>query len=221
MPRLTLPTKHYSSSGGSGQANPIYGGIPNLPTTQNLQSNLTGILNQAIPGYTGLTQSASSIISDAMGGKLPSDVQNLIKNNAATQAAASGMPGSNAIGGTLQGNRTLRDLGLTSLQRQDTGFRDLISLLQGVSGTAAPTFGQAQDQANTIATYKAAPDPEAAAREQERLFNQYSNPAFGTVGTGEANKKTPWYLLMNSGGAYSLDPFTGAPRPSKVYSGIV
>lgn len=161
-----------------------YGGIPNLPSSGALQGNITNILNSAIPGYSGLTQSASGIIGDAMAGRLPTDVQNVINQGAATQAVASGMPGSNRRAGSLFGNRTLRDLGITSLQRQDAGVRDLLGFLQGVSGTAAPTFGQLQEQDNAIAQYAAAPDPEAAAREQERLYRKYSNPIGGSVGGG-------------------------------------
>lgn len=176
----------------------IYGSKPVLPSTQGLQSTMTNILNQAIPNYSGLAQQSSSIIGDAMSGRLPPDVQNLIRDNAATQAVLGGMPGSSNISGSLYGNRTLRDLGLTSLGRQDQGFKDFISILQGVSGTAAPTFGQAQEQENAIAKFQAAPDPSAAAAEQERLFNKYSNPAAGTIGGG-TSAKIPQYRTRMAG----------------------
>lgn len=208
--RQQIPGVGVGKSGAGG----AYGAVPNLPTSQQLQGNITGILNQAIPGYTGLTQSASSIIGDSLSGKLPGDVQNLIRDQAATQAVAGGMPGSSQTSGTLYGNRTLRDLGLTSLQRQDAGVKDLIGMLQGVSGTAAPNFGQVQDQENARAEFAAAPDPAAAAGEQERLFNKYSTPARGTGGSDN-----PWYYsgvdqrLVNSGASYSIDPLTGKPRP--------
>lgn len=157
-----------------------YGGVPTLPSTSALTSNLSNILNQTIPNFNGLTSQASGIIGSAMSGQLPQDVQDVIQNAAATQAVSGGMPGSSRMGGSLYGNRSLRDLGLTSLQRQDKGFSDLISLLQGVSGTAAPTFGQAQEQDNAIAKYDAAPIPYAGAFEQERLYDKYANPAGGT-----------------------------------------
>lgn len=176
-----LSTRGGGSTGAKGY-DPKYGGVPTLGTSGQLQGNLTNILNQAIPGYSGLTQSASSIIGDSMEGKLPPDVQNVIRDASATQAVASGMPGSSNMSGTLSGNRTLRDLGITSLQRQDSGVKDFLSFLQGVSGTAAPTFGQLQEQENAIDQYASAPNPAAAAGEQERLFNKYSNPAGGTGG---------------------------------------
>ena len=168
----------------------IYGGIPNLPTSGSISNEVTGILNQAIPNFSGLTEGASSIIGDAMSGQVPADVQRMIRDKAATQAVASGMPGAGV--GTLHGNLELRDLGLTSLGRQDQGFQDLLSMLQGFSGTVAPTVGQAQEQANASATYAAAPNPAAAAAEQERLFDKYSNPAAGTSAGVNPEAWLPW-----------------------------
>lgn len=165
---------------GAGSA-AAYGTKPVLPTTGALQTNLSGILNSAIPNFSGLSGQASGIIGSALSGQLPPDVQNLIQDNAAAQAVMGGMPGSSRMSGTLFGNKTLRDLGTTSLARQDSGVKDLIGLLQGVSGAAAPTYGQAQEQENARAKYEAAPDPRAAAAEEERLYNKYSNPAAGTV----------------------------------------
>lgn len=179
--------------------NPAYGGVPVLPTGQQLQSNITGILNQAIPGFNGLTNSASSIIGDSMSGKLPTDVQNLISDRSATQAVASGMPGSSNTGNTLFGNRTLRDLGLTSLARKDQGVKDLIGLLQGFSGAATPTVGQLQDQDNSKAEFDSAPLPAEAAKEQERLYDKYSNPAAGTVGGGGGGEEGFWTDVYENG----------------------
>ncbi len=183
-----------------------FGKVPVLPTSGELQGNVTGILNQAIPGYSGLTQSASGIIGSALKGQVPTDVQNLINTQSANQAVLSGMPGTSTTRGTLAGNRTLRDLGLTSLQRQDEGVKGLLGMLQGVSGTAAPTYGQLQDQENTRAQYAAAPDPAAAIGQMARYAN-----------SGGESDGLPWYLtsnergLVNSGQAYSVDPLTGNP----------
>lgn len=180
-----MAMREINAVSGAGAA--AYGKIPQLPTTQALQSNLTNILGQAIPNFSGLSSQASGVIGSALSGKLPTDVQNLIRDNAAARAVTGGMPGTSNISGSLYGNRTLRDLGLTSLQRQDSGVKDLISFLGGVSGAAAPTFGQAQEQENAIVKFAAAPDPSSAAAEEERLYNKYSNPAAGTVASGPAN----------------------------------
>jgi hypothetical protein len=190
-----------------------YGGIPTLQSPNELQGNMSNILNQAIPGYSGLTQSATGIIGDAMAGQVPGDVSRLINDTAASRAVASGMPGSNAMPGTLVGNRSLRDLGLTSLQRQDTGVRDLLGFLQGVSGTAAPTFGQAQDQQNQISTLASAPDPQAAAAEQERLYGKYFQAG---LGGNSVSRLAPFARrILASGGAISVDPVSGAAGPRR------
>lgn len=204
MARLQLPQGFGAkvttvTSGGGSDA---YGSKPVLPTTGQLQTDITGILNQAIPNFSGLSGQASSIIGDAMSGRLPQDVQNLIQDRAATQAVMGGLPGTSNLSGSLFGNRTLRDLGITSLGQQQQGVKDLISLLQGFSGVAAPTFAQAQEQANAIAKYESAPDPSAAAAEQERLYNKYSNPAAGSGGRGmtDAEWNSPFNKSIGAGG---------------------
>lgn len=169
---------------------------------------MRNIIGQAIPNFSGLTKSASSVIGNALSGQLPGDVQDLIKRNAATQAVMSGMPGSSNLSGSLMGNRTLRDLGLTSLQRQDQGFKDLLSMVQGFSGTVAPTFGQAQEQENARAQYAAAPIPSAARAAQESIYNKYAQP----------NKFPGYYERITSGtGGYAIDPLTGLPRPIRPF----
>ena len=149
---------------------PAYGGVPVLQTPQELQSQLTGIINTAIPGYSGLSQQGSNYISQLMSGKLPTDVQNAIQDKAATYGVTSGMPGSG-----LARNRSLRDLGLTSLQAQQTGFGDLVNFLQGSSGTSALTPGQLAEQQNAAAQYAAAPDPMAAALKQIQTYKDLYN----------------------------------------------
>lgn len=176
---------------GGGGYDPRYGGIPQLPTSAGLASNLSSILNQAIPGFNGLTQSASGIIGSALKGEVPTDVRNVIADAAAARAVGGGMPGSSTRTGTLFGNASLRDLGLTSLQQQQTGIHDLLSTLGAYSGTVAPTFGQAQEQENARSQYAAAPVPAAAAAEQERLYNKYANAAIG--GGGGATGGIPWW----------------------------
>lgn len=196
-----------SGAGGVRAYSPAYGGVPILPSSNNLYSNLNGILNQAIPGFNSLTSKSSGIIGNALNGELPRDVQNQITDAAATQAVRGGMPGSNGTSGTLYGNRTLRDLGLTSLNRQDTGVKDLIGFLQGVSGTAAPNYQQVQGQENAIQQYAAAPEPAAAAKEQQNLYEKYSNPAAGTVpqvAAGGGGNGMPWWAQSQPGGGTTI-----------------
>lgn len=199
-----------TAAGGRTNRSDIYGNIPELPTSSALTGNIQNILGTAIPGFQNLTQSASSIIGDSMNGLVPTDVQNVINDQAATQAVRSGMPGSNRQSGTLMGNRTLRDFGMTSMGRQDQGVKDFISLLQGVSGTAAPTFSQSQEQENARAQYASAPDPSSAAAEQERLYNKYSNPAAGTSfgSISDEELQVPWFMR----GKGPLNAISSQPR---------
>lgn len=110
-------------------------------------SGSTGILAQAIPGLPGLQTQASNRIRQLMSGVLSPETQANIQDAAATQAVASGMPGSSRIGGTLMGNRVLRDIGLTTENAQQQGFGDLMSLL-GVQGNIAATANSQNNQAN-------------------------------------------------------------------------
>lgn len=171
---------------------------------------MANILEQAIPGFSGLTSGASQIIQDAMSGRVPGDVQRIIRDRAAVQAQASGMPGAGA--GSLHGNLELRDLGLTSLGQKQQGFNDLLQMLTGFSGTAAPTFGQLQDNETSRAVLSAAPDPAAAAAEQERLFNKYSRPAAGTTasaGGGASPFNVTWFQ-NGMQGIRRFNPLTGS-----------
>ena len=182
------------------------GGIPSLPSASTLSSNQLGILNNAIPGFSGLTKSASSIVGSALNGQIPQDVQQQIQDAAAKQAVEGGMPGSNMQSGSLFGNSYLKNLGLTSLGQQQTGMQDLLSLLQGYSGTVAPTFGQGQEQSNAQAQYAAAPQPAAANQAAQAMYDKYSTPP-GTpwwqrpVPSGTTQYQIPGAPVMSYGGA--------------------
>jgi len=77
-----------------------------------------------------------------MSGRLTSGERKEIFNAGAERGVANGMPGSSASGGSLFANADLRNIGLASGQRQQQGFQDLLSMLQGYSGTVVPTTGQ-------------------------------------------------------------------------------
>jgi hypothetical protein len=81
------------------------------------------------------------------------------------------MPG--AGGGTIGGNRTLRDVGLTSIQQQQQGIKDYASFVPSVSGTqtVAPALQAEVNTQNSINA--AAPNPAAAQSYAEQLFNRY------------------------------------------------
>jgi hypothetical protein len=184
--------------GGTGARgyNPIFGGVPNLPTATGTQTNVSNILNQAIPGFSGLTQSATTRIDDLMNGRLPQSVINEIQDAGAAQAVAGGMPGNSRDFGGVFGNSVLRNIGSAAEGRKQQGFQDLLALLQGYSGTAALTPEQTQDQENARAIYASAPIPGYAIPYMQNQYQQASRPSGGTTisSGGGSNSGMPWWM---------------------------
>ena len=114
--------------------------IPVTPPTDPMQTTdqMGRIVNQAIPGYSGLTKSASSIVGSLMGG-LPS--AGPAQRSNAYFGAASGMPGSDFIR-----NRGFDLYGQQAEGYKQRGFDDFLKLLSGTIGTVTPNAGQQQQQ---------------------------------------------------------------------------
>ena len=115
--------------------------IPLTPPTDPMQTTnqMDQIVNHAIPGYSGLTKSASSIVGNLMGG-LPSAGPTQRAN--AYFGVSSGMPGSDFIR-----NRGFDLYGQQAEGYKQRGFDDFLKLLSGTIGTVTPNAGQ-QQQAN-------------------------------------------------------------------------
>lgn len=107
---------------------------PNNPTPS--VPSISNILNSALPGIGGATNSAVSYVSDMLNG-LPSP-SNARRINA-YGGAASGMPGSEFVR-----NRGYDIYGQQAEQRKSQGFRDLLALLSGGSGILFPNVAQQQ-----------------------------------------------------------------------------
>lgn len=197
---------------GAGATNydPAFGGVPQIPNPGSTQSSaisgnqgnlqaliqfLSGLntsqqgqelnnIGMAIPNYPGLTQTASSVTGDALHGKVGDDVINQLVQQASERGITTGMPG-----GPNSNAAYLRALGLTSIDQQQTGIKDLASLT--TTAPMAPLFNPAsflvsagdQQQAQTAAnTMASAPSPGAAA-----------NKAIGIASTGEPESNIPWW----------------------------
>jgi hypothetical protein len=119
--------------------------MPSLaPTPVTQPTNASGPMaawNSILPGFSNLTNTATNNAQSDLSGNLPTDVINNIQNQAAAWGVTNGMPG--VSGNSLTGQNGLANLGLTSLNLQNTGQQDLLGLLGGYSGTVAPTTGQA------------------------------------------------------------------------------
>lgn len=103
-------------------------------------------LINAIPGFSGLSSQSSDLIRQLMSGQLTTGERSSIYNAGAERGIMGGMPGSSAMGGSLYANADLRNIGRASGERQQQGFQDFLSMLQGYSGTVAPTVGQEMQQ---------------------------------------------------------------------------
>ena len=106
-----------------------------LPPSTAEGVNQTGAFNQALPGFSGLSQSATDIVGNLLKG-LPSAAPTQKAN--AYFGAASGMPGSDFVR-----NRGFDLYGQEAEKYKQRGLDNLLSLLQGYSGTVVPTAGQA------------------------------------------------------------------------------
>jgi hypothetical protein len=106
--------------------------MPNTATAST--PHASNIINNAIPNFSGLSQNASGIVGNLMGG-LPSSGP--AKSRAAAFGVSSGMPNSglsNAFGYDLYNQ--------DADQYQQRGFDNFLKLIQGYSGTVSPTTGQ-------------------------------------------------------------------------------
>lgn len=113
-------------------------------------------LASIIPGFSALTADSSNLIKQLMSGQLTGGERRAIYDAGAERGVAGGMPGSTGIAGSLFANADLRNIGVASGQRQQQGFQDLLAMLQGYSGTVAPTAGQEiqQNQFNWDANFR-------------------------------------------------------------------
>lgn len=159
-----------------------FGSIPSLSSSGGISDQIQSILGKVVPGFSNLIGGASDYTKNLLSGQLSPQTTNAIQNGAATWGQQSGMPGLNP--NTIGANGGLKTLGLTSLGQQQQGFGNVLDLLKGVSGTVAPTFGQAQDQSNTANEYAAAPDP---ASNIKALISQYQNAMNPAAGRGNPN----------------------------------
>lgn len=157
-----------------------------------------------IPGLTKLNANASGVINNELSGQLSPDTLAAIRNAGAGWAVNNGMPGLG--GGTLGGNRTLRDVGLTSMQQQQQGIKDYASFVPVVAGTqtVAPTLQADINQNNSVNA--AAPSPAAAQSYAEQLFTKYINTL------NQTPSKAPKKTLTSSYQAYNASP-TGQGAP--------
>jgi hypothetical protein len=194
---INIPT---FGRGGSTPTTPTLGNLPNysvsplpfegqgpygkVPGTTAVPPSIFQQTLSADPGLGQATTQATNVINSQLSGELdPQTIKNM-QDVAAQYGLSSGMPGSNAIPGTLAFNANLRNIGLDTQQLQQQGIQNYLSQLGAVGGQQLnPSLLTQLSEAN--AQLLAAPDPAQAAQLQMQLYqNALSNARGPAGGTG-------------------------------------
>lgn len=188
---------YQKSRGFSPNGNPLT--IPAAPTAT--PTNSDDFLKSIIPGFTGNTGAASSYIGQLLTGNVPKDVTNQIQDKAAAWGVNAGVPGFGS--GSLTSEQALKNLGLTSLGEEQTGYGDLLGLISGISSPTLENQGQQFQQQqfgqNLAQRQNEFNRTQTDAELQQQLENQQWQQQFAA-----ANPKP----IPN--GEVSTDPTTGA-----------
>jgi len=129
----------------------LFGSRPNFGMVQSPYQQTENIY----PNLTKLTTAAGNYAGDLMSGILPPDVSENIQNEGAAFGLTSGAGTPSA--GSVAGNFTLKDLGLSSLGEQQQGFGDYLQFLTGMGSQMLDPSLLYQE-----ATAKAQPNPNTA-----------------------------------------------------------
>jgi len=145
-------------------------------------------LNAAVPGLSGAPDILSAnIMSELQGEISPQAIKNM-QDTAARFGVSSGMPGSNAIPGSLANNANLLANIETTQQLQQTGEQNYLNAANTLGGQQLNPGLINQNQGQN-ATLAAAPDPTAAA--QQQLQNYYAALALSRGGPGGGTRYSP------------------------------
>ncbi|NBO25397.1 MAG: hypothetical protein EBU96_01120 [Actinobacteria bacterium] len=154
-------------------------------------------LNELSPGYKAGFDKTQEIAMSRAQGDVPADVANLISRTAAFKGLTSG------VQGPARANVEARDLGLTSLDLQNSGV-DMLSKLRGETRSLMPL--QAMNLAFTPQQLRA-----------EELTNQYYN-------NDVANRQAEWNAQvanMNSQASYEYDSKYGGSGLGAALGGLL
>ena len=166
-----------STQAGSGAYGAVPGAIGAPPS-------IFSQVNSNVPGAAGLATGAAGNIASEQAGMLSPGTQNLLRNNAAAMGVSVGQPGG-APGNTISNENLLTNMGLTSEGLTNQGDQNYLSFLGGV-GQTQQNPNLLADIASNNATMAAAPNPTAAAAQQQSLMQRYFDMLHGpfVYGTG-------------------------------------
>ncbi len=173
-------------------------------------------LQKLLPDLTSSNSAAMGAILPMLRGELSPDVRAQIENEGATFGTTSGMPGSD-----FSKNKTLRDLGLTSLQVQQQGLGDLNNLVGSTSATQTVNPSLQAAISGTNQTNAAAPNPEAQGSYASQLFNKYLQAMAGNQNKSRnaATGQTAGSILGAIGGGIFGGP-AGAAGGSSILGAL-
>ena len=162
------------------------------------QPSSSSIIEQSIPGFSGLTSSATSIINNLLNGGASTGPS---QNATAKYGVRTGMPGSgvsNAFGYDLHNKR--------GDEMRQRGVDNLLKLVTGYSGTVAPTPGEllnkdTADRQLSQASYSANADRNLAQRKLDDAKNlALKNMNAGWIGQGAwATPASKWQIPSPGG----------------------
>jgi hypothetical protein len=143
-------------------------------------------LEQQLPGIGNINEAAAQgVLADLRGELAPSTV-NAIQQAAAQWGAGAGVPGSG-----LAQQAGLRDIGLTAEAQRQKAMQNYAQLAGTVSQTQTVSPETQISTALQNAVNRASPDPGAAARYSESLFNKYvsrmNEPAISPIQQPQQN----------------------------------
>lgn len=177
-------TTSYSTNSPAPRAGQgAFGSVPGAISNPDPFGNLSALY----PNLSGTNAAASSNIMNELNGQLSPSTINNIRNQAASFGVTSGMPGSN-----FQGNQGLANLGLTTEKLQGQGLHDYLDAITGISKTQTVDPALQTEIATQNSVWNAAPDPAAAAKEQQSFFDEYLKKTMSPAG-GTGGSNIPWW----------------------------
>lgn len=152
-----------------------FGLVPGAIGLPPVYNDVAGVF----PNLSGNLGALSQNISSDLAGELDPQTIAMLQNTAAQFGIGQGTPLS-----PFSGAQGLRQLGLTAEAQRRQGAQTLLSALPTVAKSLTVSPETQLEVADRNATLGAAPDPEKAAREAQRLFDLYMAKLMGSRGGG-------------------------------------
>lgn len=144
--------------------------------------NPSAALNSVLPGVSGANSQLSGLIGSELSGSVSPDVLNQLTNTAASFGVNAGLP-AGTPGNTLPLQQLLENVGINSQSQQQTGVQNYNQTIPTIASTQTLNPNLQYEANLQNATSAAAPNPAAAASEEQSLLQQYmselQNPAGG------------------------------------------